>query len=329
MYKPRTKLLAGLFAAIVTASSIYAQSTTSLRGLVSDSTGAVIPGAVVTITNSKIGFTRQTTADPTGQYQFPQIGPGVYDVKVEQQGFRVTLKSMVELLVNTPGTLNFKLELGNVTETINVVSEASALNTVDASVGNAFTQAQVRQLPLLTRNVVELLSLQPGVTSTGEVLGANPNLVPKVPFIENMFPGLANLYITGSDSANYFDAIFNQNDGSQLDALNQMDRERSSKFPNCIAKTGCNTFFPNQNAGSRTWTNAGNSNFHAMTMTFRRPLQNGVSFDFNYTWSHSLLALRYASANSGCFMQRHNVTSEMPTDTAAFCSVGCSSSATL
>ena len=151
---------------------LIAQSTTSLRGLVSDNTGAVIPSAVVTISNPKTGFTRQTIADGTGQYQFPQINPGVYEIKVEKQGFRVAVQSAAELLVNTPTTVNFKMEIGNVTETVNVVSEAESLNTVDASVGNAFTQAQVRQLPLLTRNVVELLSLQPGVTSTGEVLGA-------------------------------------------------------------------------------------------------------------------------------------------------------------
>ena len=129
-------------------------------------------GAIVTISNPQTGFTRQTASDNTGQYQFPQIAPGSYDIKVEQQGFRVATQNAVLLQINTPATVNLTLEVGNVTETVNVVAESSALNTVDSSVGNAFTQKQVGQLPLQTRNVVELLSLQPGVTQSGEVLGA-------------------------------------------------------------------------------------------------------------------------------------------------------------
>jgi hypothetical protein len=158
--------------AICAALQLFGQSTTSMRGEISDPGGAMIPGAVVSITNPKTGFVRQTTSDTTGQYQFVQIPPGAYDIKVEQTGFRVATRNAVELQVNTPATVNMSLEVGSVSETVNVVAEAPALNTVDASVGNAFTEMQVRQLPLLTRNVVELLSLQPGVTQSGEVLGA-------------------------------------------------------------------------------------------------------------------------------------------------------------
>ena len=78
----------------------------------------------------------------------------------------------MQLLVNTPTTLDLRMELGKTTETVNVAAEASTINTVDASVGNAFSEMQVRELPLETRNVVQLLSLQPGVTTNGEVLGA-------------------------------------------------------------------------------------------------------------------------------------------------------------
>jgi len=118
---------------------------------------------------------------------------------------------------------------------------------------------------------------------------ANPSLVPKIPFFENQFPALANAYIGGSASANYFDNVYNQNAGSDLDALNQVDRDRSNaKFPNCVSKTGCNTFFPLQSAGLPTWTNGGFSNYHAGTLTVRRSLANGVAFDFNYTLSHSI-----------------------------------------
>ena len=76
------------------------------------------------------------------------------------------------MLVNTPATLNVALQLASVATSVNVEAEVVTLNTVDAAIGNAFNQTQVRELPLQTRNVVELLSLQPGVTQTGEVLGS-------------------------------------------------------------------------------------------------------------------------------------------------------------
>ena len=153
-------------------STLSGQSTTSLRGTVSDPGGAVVPAAVVTLSNPRTGFERKVAADEMGVYGFLQVQPGTYEIKVEHPGFTVLVQSGIELQVNTPATLNLKLAVGNVSETVNVAAELPALNTVDASVGNPFTQTQVRQLPLLTRNVVELLSLQAGVTPTGEVLGA-------------------------------------------------------------------------------------------------------------------------------------------------------------
>ena len=74
--------------------------------------------------------------------------------------------------MDTPATLDILLELASTTSTVNVTAEAAQLNDVDASVGNAFELKQVESLPLQTRNVVQLLSLQPGVTQTGEVMGA-------------------------------------------------------------------------------------------------------------------------------------------------------------
>ena len=111
-------------AAFLLAAHLIGQSTTSVHGEIADSGGALVPGAVVTVTNPTDAFSRQTTSDGTGQYQFPQMPPGDYDLSVEQQGFRVATQSKVRLQVNTPATINFKLELGNVTETVNVSAEA-------------------------------------------------------------------------------------------------------------------------------------------------------------------------------------------------------------
>jgi hypothetical protein len=150
----------------------FAQSTALLRGTITDPQGAVVPGAAITLTNASTGFNRQTITNPQGEYQFLQVVPGTYRVTVEKVGFTSTTRTDVQLLVGTPATLDMRLELGRTAETVNVTAETSAINTVDASVGNAFSEQQVRELPLETRNVVQLLSLQPGVTTNGEVMGA-------------------------------------------------------------------------------------------------------------------------------------------------------------
>jgi len=152
--------------------SLFGQAVTSLRGSVADPQGAVVPEATVTLTNLDNAAVRQTITDGAGVYAFAQLPPGNYQVRVEKPGFTTVTRNGVALLVNTPATLDISLEVGKSEEVVNVEAEAPAINTYDASVGNAFSQRQVRQLPLQTRNVVELLSLQPGVTTNGEVLGA-------------------------------------------------------------------------------------------------------------------------------------------------------------
>src|SRR5579862_6707970 len=159
----------GLFAAALAG---FAQSTSQLRGTVSDPGAAVIGEAAVTLTSPETGFKRQALTNASGEYQFLQVVPGTYRVIVEKPGFAILTRTDVKLLVNTPTTLDLHMEVEKLTESVNVAADASAINTVDASVGNAFSETQVRQLPLQTRNVVQLLSLQPGVTTNGEVLGA-------------------------------------------------------------------------------------------------------------------------------------------------------------
>src|ERR1051326_432551 len=82
--------------------SVYAQSTTSLRGLITDPTGAIIPGAVVSLTNEGTGFKRQALTSENGAYQFLQAPPGTYQVTVEKTGFTTVTRDNVQLQINTP-----------------------------------------------------------------------------------------------------------------------------------------------------------------------------------------------------------------------------------
>src|SRR4029077_18080335 len=128
----------------------FSQSTSLLRGTVSDPNAAVIGEASVTLTDAETGFKRQVLTSANGEYQFLQVNPGTYKVVVEKPGFSILNRGDVKLLVNTPTTLDLQLALEKTTETVNEEAEASAINTVDASVGNAFSEQQVRQLPLQT-----------------------------------------------------------------------------------------------------------------------------------------------------------------------------------
>jgi hypothetical protein len=172
MTRRRSSLRFSLLLALMAPAIGYSQSAASLRGTITDPQGAAVSEAAINLTNTQTGLIRKTLTNASGEYQFLQLPPGAYSLGAEKPGFSSLSRSDVNLLVNTPTTLDLRMELGKTSESVSVSAEASTINTVDASVGNAFSEQQVRALPLQTRNVVELLSLQPGVTTDGEVLGA-------------------------------------------------------------------------------------------------------------------------------------------------------------
>ncbi len=166
------KILLVLLVVFLGTPSSYAQSTTSIRGVVTDSSGGVIAGASVTMVSMENGGVRTSVTDANGVYNFPQVVPGTYRLVAEKSGFAKMTRTNITLLVNTPSTLDLVMVVGAIGDVVNVQAEVSQINTTDASLGNPFSEMQVRQIPLQTRNVVGLLSVQPGVTSNGEVLGA-------------------------------------------------------------------------------------------------------------------------------------------------------------
>lgn len=142
------------------------QATTSLNGTITDASGALIPGATVVITRPATGETHQTTSNAQGSYHFLQLAPGTWSVKVTAQGFGAQTK-VGNLLVSKPATMDFKLTLGAVSTTVNVSAETETLNTTDATLGNAVPNKTIQNLPMIDRNVPDLLSLQPGVLYLG------------------------------------------------------------------------------------------------------------------------------------------------------------------
>ncbi len=134
--------------------------TAGLTGTVTDPTGAVVPGAKVTITNEAIGVSRSTTTASDGGYIFPQLAPATYKVEVMAQGFKTAIREHVRVLVGLTSTLDVHLEMGAVAETVTVEAEVAAINITDATVGTVLTQ--VGNFPMEGRDAAGLLSLQAG-----------------------------------------------------------------------------------------------------------------------------------------------------------------------
>ena len=125
-----------------------------MHGTITDPTGAVIPAAVVTFNNAATG-SRQVLTDNSGAYQFLQLPPGEDTIAASKCGFAKVTREHVTLQVNIPATLDLQMEMETTGELVTVSAEASTVSTTDASIGSAFTEQQVRQLPFDTRNVVE------------------------------------------------------------------------------------------------------------------------------------------------------------------------------
>src|ERR1700722_1773613 len=136
-------------------------ATTSLRGTLSDVSGALVTGASLTLTRPDTGFTVTMKSNSAGAYIFQQLDPGTYQLTADASGFAAQTVQ-VQLLVDQPATLNLTMQVAS-SETTFAVQAVSTLNTTDASIGNAVDNATVEALPSEGRNVPDLLSLQPGV----------------------------------------------------------------------------------------------------------------------------------------------------------------------
>src|SRR5215467_2317762 len=163
----RFALLLPLLSLALPYSALSQTSSTSLQGTVTDASGGAVAGATISLVNSESKTERTAASDAQGEYRFLLLSPGTYTLRVNAKGFSGYEQKGLQLLVSTPATANVQLKIGQSSETVTVTSEAPALNTVDASLGNSFDETQVKQIPLDGRNVPELLSLQAGVAYTG------------------------------------------------------------------------------------------------------------------------------------------------------------------
>jgi len=147
-------------------------ATAQLTGAITDSSGAIIAGARVVVTNAGTGLTRDIPTNDTGYYTAPLLPPGAYSVRVEKEGFRSVTRSGIVLNVDQTARLDFTLDVGSIAESIDVTASAPLLDTSTSSLGQVIDAKQFSDLPLNNRSALGLLSLSDNV-SLGR--GFNPD----------------------------------------------------------------------------------------------------------------------------------------------------------
>jgi len=137
--------------------------TATVTGTVTDPSGAVIPSAEVTLTNTSNGFKYTAIANGSGEYVVPNLAPANYTLKVEATGFKIYVQEGILLVVNQATTVNPVLQLGSQTQTVQVNSAPPVLETQTAHLGQTVTGNEMRELPLVGRYATQLISLAPGI----------------------------------------------------------------------------------------------------------------------------------------------------------------------
>jgi hypothetical protein len=242
--------------------------TTTVSGTVKDQQGAVVPGATILLTNPNTGFSRTVTASDEGVYSFPAISPGTYQVEVTSNNFKKALIKGVEARVDNSIQIDVSLETGEVSAVVDVAAGSieSIVNRQDARNGINYVPDQITQLPTDLRRVADLLSLQPGVTFSGEVNGARSDQ--------------SNITLDGVD-------INDQQTGGRDDQLSTSQGSVLRLTTESVEEFRITTTNPNANQGRSSGaqislvTKAGTNNFHGVGFEFYRPTAFSANNFFN------------------------------------------------
>jgi hypothetical protein len=278
----KSVLLCVLAAPLMT--GLLAQDINStIEGTVLDPSGASVPKAKVTVTNTdRNQVLRVLTTDASGVYSAPFLPIGTYSVKAEASGFKTNTRTDIVLNVNDVLKINLVMEVGAVTETVEVREAATAVELGTAASATTIEGTQVRELALGTRNFAQLVSLMPGVSNQSGVdelfvgtTGASGTTA-TLPYSVNGLRNSANAWTV--DGADNVDRGSNLTLGyfPSIDATDQFKVERSSYTAdtgraggaqiNLVTKSGTSQFhgsvyefFRNDALNANTWTNNSNN----------------------------------------------------------------------
>jgi Carboxypeptidase regulatory-like domain/TonB-dependent Receptor Plug Domain len=190
------KLLLATLLCVCAALPLSAQRFTgTIRGAVTDSSGAVVPGAEVTIKDNGTGQTRVVVTNAQGEYVAPELLAGKYTVTVKKANFKEAVSQNVELHVSSTAVADAVLQVGNVSEQVTVEANAVQVDTTSGAVGNVVEGHEVRELPLNGRSFVQLTQLMPGVSPQAAFDSKNKGLMAGVDFSVNGNNTTGNLFL--------------------------------------------------------------------------------------------------------------------------------------
>jgi outer membrane receptor protein involved in Fe transport len=191
----------------------------SVQGTISDATGAVLPGATVAIKNSATGASLEFVTDEGGRYLAPVVRPGEYEIQVSLAGFQSVTRRGIRLAVGQRVVVDVKLDVGQVTNQVEVVADANPINLTSAAVSGLVTDKEIRDLPLNGRSFQQLALLQTGVSPAlaagNDVVGGR---TPKIS-INGARPEQNNFLLDGTDINN----VYNKTPGSSAGVLLGVD----------------------------------------------------------------------------------------------------------
>ncbi len=237
-----------------------AQSTSSLNGSVTDPSGAAVAGAKITLTEPATGSQRATTSNASGLYQFLDVPPGEYRLEAAATGFAPFVVSKVTLLVKLPSTVPIRLQVAGTTTAVTVEGEAPLINRTDASLGNVVTSDQIDELPIAQRNVVQLLSLQPGVAYLGNEV--NPDTDTRNGAVNGLRSDQSNVTLDGI-------GVNDQNNGYAFTSVLNVPPDSVQEFRVTTANSNADSGY-SSGAQVALATKSGTNSFHGSAYEYNR-----------------------------------------------------------
>jgi len=164
-------LFLAFFIVLMACGNVWAQATAQISGAVQDQSGAVLPGVEVTATQTETGVRRTTVTNETGTYVLPNLPLGSYRLETALPGFRTFVQTGIVLQVNSNPAIKIVLQVGQVSEQVEVQANAGLVETRSLAVGQVMETARIMELPLNGRNVQELLLLNGGAQQVSPTSG--------------------------------------------------------------------------------------------------------------------------------------------------------------
>jgi outer membrane receptor protein involved in Fe transport len=229
-----------------------AQTTGAVQGTVTDPQDAVLPGVTVQLTQTATNVSKSTQTGAAGSYFVDFLQPGTYVVTVSLQGFKTAEVQNVLIEASKTASVNVKLEVGQISESVQVQSTEQRVNIVDAQVSTNVGQAYVKDLPNYSRNVLNFATLQPGVEiNTGQIAGGsqNLNILGTQASVNGNRTQRNDFYLDGMDSMNYRNEALQMPNPDAVQEVQISTSNTSAEYGrqvggvfNVVSKSGTNAF---------------------------------------------------------------------------------------